>query len=348
MSLKKVLPIVSLAAATLLALTACGGGQADAGADKGQSTTDSLKKVTLMMNFTYSGHHSPVFYGIQQGYFKDAGIDLTVEPGGGSLKTVQAVGAGHADFGWSDAPSIITGVGAGVAVHGLGAFEQSGSSAVISLADEGITSPKDLEGKSVGITPGDALSQTFPAFLRANDVDPSTVKIVNVDAASKIAVLVKGSVDAIVGFDENQAPVVAQKSGKKVDTMLYSDYGIPMLGLGLLTSNKLISSDPDLVQSMYNAMVKSWTEAAAHPDAAIDAIEAAVGQQLPDKALLLEQLKRQIPLLHSKDRPDAPVGSNTEEQWKTTLKLLVENGAIEKAGSPDEYWDNTFQKKAGA
>lgn len=347
MRFTRLIPTVALGAAALLALTACGssGPGAGAGSDTGNT---KLQHVTMMMNFTYSGHHSPVFYGVQQGYYKDAGIDLTIEPGGGSLKTVQAVGAGHADFGWSDAPSIITGVEAGVPVHGLGAFEQNGSSAVISLADEGIKTPKDLEGKSVGITPGDALSQTFPAFLRANNVDPAKVHVVNVDAASKIAVLVKGSVDAIVGFDENQAPVVAQKSGKKVSTMLYSDYGIPMLGLGLLTSNKLIKSNPDLVEAMYKATVKSWTQAAKHPEAAIDAIESAVGQQLPAKALLLEQFERQIPLLHSKDRPDAPIGSNTEAQWKTTLKLLQENGAIKQAGAPSQYWDSSFQKKAGS
>lgn len=336
------LAFTALAITPLLVLTGCGGSSTGTN-EPAPGADQPLKSVSLMMNFSYSGHHAPVFYGVEQGFFADEGIDLKIEPGGGSLKTVQAIGAGHADFGWSDAPSIITGIEAGVPVHALGAFEQNGSSAVIFMADSGIKTPADLKGKSVGITPGDALSQTFPAFLTANNVDPSEVNVINVDGASKIAVLVKGTVDAIVGFEENQAPVVAKLSGKEVSSMMYSDYGVPMLGLGLLTSDKLIQSDPDLVKAMYRAMSKSWTEAAKNPQGAIAAIEKAVGQELPDLELLLTQLERQIPLLHTKERPDGAVGANTDEQWKKTLALLEANGAIKKAGDLEDYWDSSFQ-----
>jgi len=339
----------AMALIPLLALTACGSVKATTDTKQGSGNTNkTLKPVTLMMNFTFSGHHSPVFYGVKKGIFKDLGIDLKIEPGGGSLKTVQAVGAGHADFGWSDAASIITGIDAGVPVHALGAFEQNSSSAVIFMADSGIQKPADLKGKSIGITPGDALSQTFPAFLAANNMKKSDVTIVNVDAASKIAVLVKGTVDAMVGFEENQAPVVAQKSGKEVKTLLYSDYGVPFMGLGLFTSNGMIKNDPDLVSAMYKGIVASWTAAAADPNAAVDAIESAVGQQLPTRDLLLTQLKHQIPLLHTKDRPDAPIGSNTTDEWRKTITLLAEYGVIDKPGSPDLYWDSAFQPAAGS
>ena len=311
----------------------------------GAQYTGPIRNVTLMLNFTYSGHYAPFFYGKDLGYFKKEGINLTIEPGSGSLNTVQAVGSGHADFGWADAPSIITGIAAGVPVHALGAFEQTSTSAVIFFANSGIKTPADLVGKSIGITPGDALSQTFPAFLRANNIPVNKVTIVNVTAAAKIATLVEHKVDAIVGFFDNQAPVVAAKGKEKASAFLYSKFGVPFLGLGLFSSNRIITSHPGLAKRMFTAVQESWQATESNPSAAVNDMVAAVGQQLPPKSLLLTQLKYDLPTLHSGQNPNAPLGVNTKAQWTKTLSLLARYGAVKNPGSSSAYWTSASSLK---
>ena len=351
---------VTLLLVTPLTAAACGSSNASSNAASSSSTTSAAtgnsvasvaqytgptQNVTLMLNFTYSGHYAPFFYGKKLGYFKKEGINLTIEPGSGSLNTVQAVGSGHADFGWADAPSIITGIAAGVPVHALGAFEQTSTSEVIFFANSGIKTPADLIGKSVGITPGDALSQTFPAFLKANNIPANKVTIVHVTAAAKIATLVEHKVDAIVGFFDNQAPVVAAKGKKKASAFLYSKYGVPFLGLGLFSSNQIITSHPGLAKRMFTAVQESWQATQSNPSAAVDAMEAAVGQQLPSKSLLLTQLKDDLPTLHSGQNPNGPLGVNTKAQWAKTLSLLAQYGVVKNPGSPSEYWTSASSLK---
>ncbi|HUR07938.1 MAG TPA: ABC transporter substrate-binding protein, partial [Nonomuraea sp.] len=114
--------IAALAPALLLIATACG-------SSGGEKTTSSsgkqLDKVTLTLNWYPYGEHAPFYYGKSKGVFEKHGIDLTIQAGQGSQKTVQATGAGQTDFGWADTPALLGGVSQGVPVKSLGVFLQT-------------------------------------------------------------------------------------------------------------------------------------------------------------------------------------------------------------------------------
>lgn len=338
--MRKIVTIIAAVAAIAGVASGCGGSDGSTGG--AATTSGNAKKATLTLNFVYSGHYAPFFLGQEKGYFADEGIDLTIRPGSGSLTTVRAVGAGKTDFGWADAPSIIKGVAAGIPVKSVGAYEQVGTSAVMTLAGNGIDTPADLRGKSVGITPGDALSQTFPAFLRANHIEQQAVKIVNVDAAGKIPALASGQVDAIVGFSDNQGPAVEAKAHKSVKSFPYGDSGVKLLGLGLLTSTHMLQDDPQLVQHMVNAVTRSWQAALEDPDAAVQAMVDAVGPEAPAAPLLRKQLDLDLPVIKEGDQ----VGVNTDAEWKQTISLLAKYGGLDDPKAPDAYWDPSFSRKA--
>lgn len=322
----------SLAVVSLAVAGCSAGGTPD-------SAADGNAAVTVTLNWVPYGEHAPLYYGVEQGFFEEEGIDLTIQPGNGSGNTVQQVAQRNTDFGWSDTPPLANGISSGMPVRSVGVFLQTGPSSVEFFADQGITEPADLVGKTVGGTPGDAMYGTFPAWLELNGVDPADVKVVNVDAAGKIAALIEGKVDAIQGFHHDQAPTIENQSGEEVDALPFADFGMNLLGTGLVANESMIQEDPELVEAMVRATSRSFLEAADNQDAAVKAM-AAGAEQAPEESVLSAQLAATIELLNLEEAP-VP-GTNTEEQWTDTLTFLSENTDFDGEVAPTEYWDATF------
>ncbi len=322
-----------LAALLVAALTACGDNASEQPTQPGTKT-----KVTITLNWVPYGEHAPFYYGLQKGFYSAEGIDLEIKPGGGSGKTIQAVAQEQTDFGWADTPPLLKGIHTGMKVKSLGVFLQKGPSSIEFLADKGITKPADLKGKSVGGTPGDAMYATFPAWLKANGMQPADVRVVNVDAAGKIAALTEGRVDAIMGFFHDQAPTIENATGKKVNYLLFADHGMNMLGTGLVVNENYASKNPNLVKAFVRATQKSWSEAAKDIPGAADAM-AALADQEPPKDVLVKQLTLAVPLLLGSP------GVNTEAKWTETISLMSQYAELKDAGSPSKYWDPAYAGK---
>jgi len=328
---------VSLAVAGVVVAGTAACGQSDpsdaGGGDGG------LAEVTVTLNWVPYGEHAAFYHGVEEGIFEEEGIGLTIQPGNGSGNTVQQVAQRNTDFGWADTPPLANAISSGMPVRSVGVFLQTGPSSVEFFADQGITEPADLVGKTVGGTPGDAMYGTFPAWLELNGVDPADVNVVNVDAAGKIAALIEGKVDAIQGFHHDQAPTIENQTGQEVEALPFADFGMNLLGTGLVANEALIAEDPELVEAMVRATSRSFLAASEDPDAAVAAM-AAGAEQAPDEAVLAAQLAATIELLNLADAP-AP-GVNTEEQWTDTLTFLSENTDFDGGTTPADFWDGSF------
>jgi NitT/TauT family transport system substrate-binding protein len=338
------LKVASIAAAAAL-LAGCSASQPSAGKTDGGGS-ESAQHVTLMLNWYPYGEHAPFYYGVQEGIFKKHGIDLEIKAGQGSTKTVQATGQGQIDFGWADTPAVLANIDKGVKVKSVGVFLQTTPSAVQVFADSGIKDPKDLKGKTIAVSAGDAPTTTFPIYLKAVGLEPSDVKQQNLDAAGKIAAMLSGKVDGLIGFAHDQGPTVANKSGKKVEYLRYSDAGLSFYSNGLIASTSTIEQKPDLVKKMVAATSEAFEAAVKDPEAATKSM---VGKdpQMPDEKVMLEQWKQTIKILHTDaTEGDAP-GVNATGDWKSTIEVLASAGLIEKAGDVKNYFDASFAPTKG-
>jgi NitT/TauT family transport system substrate-binding protein len=329
-------------ARTTAVLLLLGSTAACGGADEPRTGADGRAKVTLTLNWVPYGEHAPFYYGLRKGYYEAEGIELEIKPGGGSGKTIQAVAQRQSDFGWADTPPLLKAIDSGMKVKSVGVFLQKGPSSIEFLADEGITRPADLKGKTVGGTPGDALYATFPAWLRANGLSPTDVKVVNLDAAGKIPALTEGRVDAIQGFFHDQAPTIEAKTGKKVNYLLYADWGMNMLGTGLVVNASTLSDDPELVRRFVRATQKSWAGAAGDIAGATDAM-AELAENEPAKEVLVKQLTLAVPLLGVTG--DGAPGVNAGAKWTETISLMNQYADLKNAGEPSTYWDDAYAGK---
>ncbi|MFI7575475.1 ABC transporter substrate-binding protein [Micromonospora sp. NPDC049497] len=330
--MKRTATALLLSTALLFAATGCGGDDsADAGGAGGN------KSVTLTLNWVPYGEHAPFYYGLKKGFYAAEGIDLKIQPGNGSGNTIKQVAQKQTEFGWADSPALLKSVATGMPVRSLGSYLEKGPASVEFFADKNIKTPADLKGKTVGGTPGDALYATFPAWLEKNGLKQSDVKVVNVDAAGKIAALAEGKVDAIMGFFHDQAPTIENKTGKKVDVLLFADYGMNLLGTGLVANTETLEKDPELARKFVRATQKSWTEAAKDAPGAVSAMSE-LAENEPPAEVLTKQLALALPLIGT----DAAPGVNTDAQWSETVDLMARYAELKNPGAPTAYWDASY------
>lgn len=325
----------------LLVATACGED------GSGGTTSDSgkeLDKVTLTLNWYPYGEHAPFYYGKQQKIFEKHGIDLDIQAGQGSQKTVQATGAGQTDFGWADTPALLSGVDSGVKVKSLGVFLQTTPSSVQFFESKGIKTPADLKGKTIAGTAGDALSKTFPIFLKKNNLAESDVKVQNTDPAGKIAAVISGKTDGLLGYASDQGPTMQNKAKKQVGYLRFSENGLNFYSNGLITGQKFLTGNKDVAARMVKAVSESFAAAEKAPEPAVGAMQGA-SEQLPPKEVLSEQFKTTLTLLHTQATEGKAPGVNTDADWQQTIDVFAEAGLVKSPKAVTDYWDNAAALK---
>jgi NitT/TauT family transport system substrate-binding protein len=331
-------------AAAALTLSACGGSSTTPGSGEGSAAAGEIKAVSLMLNWYPYGEHAPFYYGVEQGIFKKHGIDLTIKAGQGSTKTVQATGQGQVDFGWADTPAVLANVDKGVKVKSLGVFLQTTPSAVQVFSDSGIKTPADLKGKTIAVSAGDAPTVTFPVYLKAAGLTPEDVKQQNLDAAGKIAAVMSGKVDGLIGFAHDQGPTIANKSGKQMTYLRYSDEGLNFYSNGLISSDSYLSKNKDLASRMMAAVSESFEAAVQNPEAAAKSMDGK-DPQIPPASVVLEQWKETTKLLHTSATEGKKPGTNEAADWAATIDTLKGAGLLETGGDAAKYYDSQYQPK---
>ena len=132
--------------------------------------------VTLRLGWTYIGGFSPLYLGVEKGFFREQGIDLKILEGKGTVPSAAAVANGSDDFGYFDIGSVSLLIDKGLAVRGIAQIRQKTGAAYISMKHTGIDRPEKIVGHSVALTPGASTTQLFAGFVAANRLDISKIK----------------------------------------------------------------------------------------------------------------------------------------------------------------------------
>ena len=300
-------------------------------------------KVTFRLNWLLYGFHTPFYLGVERGYYKDEGIDLTIGEGQGSVRAVQTVGAKSDMFGLADGGSVVAGVSKGAPVRAVMAITNSSPYSLAVRADSGIKTLKDVEGKTIASAPGEAGLQLLPALFARNNVDIDKVKILRVEGAGKMVAIAEKRAEGVMAGLDNQS-LTLPKEGVPIIDFAYSKYGTNTVGLTIFTNNDLIREKPDLVRRFVKATVRSFEAAIADPAASVKA-----GQKVKadlETELSLEQLRVGISLMPSKATAGKPIGYLAPEDWTQTLSLMKQYMGLETNQKAEDFYPNQFVPNA--
>jgi putative hydroxymethylpyrimidine transport system substrate-binding protein len=281
---------VALLAAVLLltGIAGCGGNGAEPGAPKG---------AAVVLDFTPNAVHSGLYAARAQDFYGDAGVDLTIHQPGESTDAPKLLAAGRTDFAILDIHDLGIARERGFDLVGVMPLVQRPLAAVIARGDGSIRSPRDLEGRTVGVTGLPSDEAVVDSEVSADGGDPAKVDEVTI-GFNAVSSLAAGKVDAATGF-WNAEGVALQRQGIPVRIFKVDRYGAPPYPeLILTTSRHTLDTDPGLVHSVVDATRRGYAFTERQPARALDDLLAA--DPALDRAEQQAQLQGLLPDL----RPD--------------------------------------------
>lgn len=227
----------------------------------GQTTT-----INYATSFGSFGRDAYVYAAIEKGFFADAGFEVKVTNGTGSVDNIKLVAAGRLDYAPVDIGAlVVTKANEGIPVKVTSVIHQNTLSALFTLDESGIANPKDLEGKTIADSPASTVRVLFPVYAKKAGIDASKVKFRDAAPPALPALLASKQVDAIGQFTVGVPLVVAATGGKKLKVHRYSKALPNMLGIGIIASEEKIRSNPGEVRRFNQALLKGLKWAIDNP-----------------------------------------------------------------------------------
>ncbi len=299
----------------------------------------ALEKASLRLNWVLIGQHPAYYLGVERGYYRDEGIDLTINEGRGSGAAVQLVANGEDTFGLADAGAVIAGRSKGAPVKVIMSIFRTSNLSVTCAADANVRTLSDLYGKKVAVTAGDALHQMWPGLVGANGLDASKINLVFMDPAAKPVSVLQGRTECLLGGLDDQA-VTIETQGKKVNVIRFADHKFNTLTVSAFTSDKVIKEKPDLVKRFSKATARSWKAAMDDPAAAVAA--AAKAKPGINETVLRAQMEASFKLIAPPDGATMPFGVAPDAFWNQTLSILTEYQGLKTEAKVADHYDYSF------
>jgi NitT/TauT family transport system substrate-binding protein len=296
-------------------------------------------RVTVRMNWYWRGIQAPFALALERRYFEQAGLDVELLEGRGSATTVQLVGTKADTFGFADGFTVMLNAARGVPVRAVATPINGSSFAVIALESAPIRGIRDLEGRRLGITPGDGNTQIWPAVAAANGLRGDTIQLVQMDPRAKGPALTEGRVDAILGSAAD-LPVTLGVRGVRTRVLTFADLGVSAVGFTIIAHIDTIRDRPGVIRRLVAASVRGFEDAVREPDAAVRAIVRLA--PLVDAATARLQLPVDLAFLFSPANVARRIGFGPPEDWQGTLDLLKRYREIDTALPAEAFYTNEF------
>lgn len=228
-------------------------------------------RLDFILNWIAGGDHAPYYYGVQEGWYAEAGIDLQIEQGKGSSMAVQRVGIGRNPVGLADLGTALIAKGKGadlVAVMNVYANSPQG---LYWLKSSGIEGPADFAGKRIGNPPSDAARAVWPALASAIGIEPDSVSWINVQPNAKLAALKSGSIDVTTSF-YNIHHVFQRELGDDMGFLAWRDAGVNPYGNSILVNGDFLADNEDLIDRFVSVTQRAFHFCAENAEPCVQAL----------------------------------------------------------------------------
>ena len=231
--------------------------------------------VRFLHEWRFEGHVAPFLVALDKGYYQAEGLNVTIDPGTGSLDSINRVATRAYDMSIADINSLVRyrDNPANTPLKAVMMVYDSPPFAILTLKKNNIRTPKDLEGKVLGAPAADGAWAQFPILAKLNNIDPAKVRVENVGFPVREALLAQGKVDAVTAFGSNALGVVAQGVPEsEVVVMMMRRYGLDLYGSAILANPDFIKAQPKAVSGFVRALIKGFQDTFRDPDAAIESV----------------------------------------------------------------------------
>jgi putative hydroxymethylpyrimidine transport system substrate-binding protein len=323
------LPAIALAVALFalaLGLAACG--------EKSEDTTGAATEpLSLTLDFYPNPDHAGIYMAKKLGYFREAGLDVSIQTPSDPAAPIKLLAAGQTDLAISYEPEVMLAREQGLDVIAVGALVDRPLTSLIWLKKSGIKGVAGLRGKTIataGIPYQDAYLKTILARAK---LTPSDVKAVNV-GYGLLPALVGGSAQAMLGGFSNVEGVDLRLRGKDPVVTPVDKLGVPTYDeLVLVARGEQLEENPQAIRLFLGALARGTAAAIESPEATTKALLAANPNL--DPKLTKAEVAATLPLLSRR-------GTMNPAEWKAFITWMNKNGLIPGHPTTAEVLSNEY------
>lgn len=292
----------------------------------------------MMLDWVPNTNHTGIFVAQDQGYFHEAGLEVTIiEPG--EVYAEQAVSGGAADFGISFQEQLTIARANGVPLVSIAAILQHNTSGFASRGDLDLASPREWESSRYGAYGSPFEEPTLRVLMECDGGDFDQLEVVDTGFADPLALLSENQIDLAWIFYAWQG-IQAEQQGIDLNLVMLSDwfecipdYYTPIL----ITSEKMIQEQPEVVRSFVGAITRGYEFAIEDPEAAAQILL----QSAPELDTNLVTTS-QVWISQQYQADASRWGEQRVQVWEQYTAWMAENGIIQAPIDAQAAMTNEF------
>jgi two-component system, cell cycle sensor histidine kinase and response regulator CckA len=293
----------------------------DKGPDKKNNSLHAMDSITIALKWQHQFQFAGYYAAVQQGYFAQEGLHVTLTTPQNNEFPLQAVPAGKAQYGVATS-DILTVRAQGVPVVVVAAIFQHSPIALVSLAPKELLYPSSFMGKKV-LTVNKTRTEIV-ALLLKEGIDPSGVRFT--ENPWGLEYLVNGQVHGMIGYITD-LPFLLQSMGQQPRVLRGVDYGIDFYGDVLFTTEQEIMNAPQRVERVRRAVLKGWDYALRNSDSVVHYILNL--PQVQERGYTLELLQYEAQQTKELIQPElVDLGHSNPERWQKIAQAYAAQGLM--------------------
>lgn len=282
------------------------------------------RDVTLALNWYPEAEHGGYYAALVHGYFEEAGLNVTIRPGGPGVPVIQDVATGRVEFGISNADQILVGRAREADVVAVFAALQTSPRCIIVHEASGIEQFEGLKNLTLAINQ----NSTFGNYLQRK-VSLEGCTIVPYPGNVSTFLLNKDFAQQAYVFSE---PFTAKKEGGDPVNLMAAEIGFNPYTSTLITEASMIKEKSSLVRDFTQAVQKGWQKYLTDPEETNRFILAQTDQMSEEDLDILEFGAKELQALCLSDDSTGtiPLGNMTEQRWQKMADQLVECEVVDE------------------
>lgn len=300
-------------------------------------------KVTVQLSWFHGVEYAGFYAAVDKGYYADANIEVVLNAGGPEINPIDEVNNGNAQFGITSGDSLIMARTAGQNFVAVATIFKENPLAITSLKQDGITSPDDLVGKTVGVYSLDLsnfFDLPFLALMSRTGLERESMNYALIEDFQGANEIKAGNMDAMSGMFATDQQVMAKQAGDTLNFIYYKDYGYDVYINTIFITEELRQNNPDLVRRFVQATIKGYQYAIENTDEVAQL--ALTYDETLDLAYQQAVMQAQIPFINT---GDGQIGTMNESIWTNTQNILLEFNLISQPIDLSTVYTNEFVQR---
>ena len=306
--------------------------------------------VRFVNDWTWEGQSAPLLLALDEGYFAEEGLDVTLDTGTGSVAALPRVASGEYEMGSADINSLISwrAEHPDEAMKAVYVIYNAPPFAIVGRPSLGVMGPLDLEGHVLGAPSADGAFAQWPAFVRANGILPERVTIEDVGFPAREPMLANGDVDAITGFSFTSVLGLEAQGvpPEDISLMLMSDFGLDLYGNAIIVNPDFAAERPEAVRAFLRAAIRGYQETIRNPSAAVRHVL----ERTPEASEDIELRRLIMAIGHhivTEETRQAGLGGVIESRLEKSIAQLDRMHEFARTPSASDVFDASFLPPLG-